>query len=70
GRAVEELERRYGVDVALERADLEEFPVTATFTGDSVEDVVLVLCEIARARCEFEEGRIWIGTSEAPSPNP
>lgn len=69
-RAVEELERRYGVQVSIERPDLEDFPVTATFTGDAVEDVVLVLCEIARVRCEFDEDRIRIGTNEARSVAP
>lgn len=70
GRAVEEVERRYGVPVSLERTDLEGFPVTATFTGRAVEDVVLVLCEIARARCEFEQDRIRIGTEETRSVDP
>jgi len=52
-RALREIERRYNVSTELEDPELATLTVTAAFTDQEPEDVLLVLCEIVRARCLF-----------------
>jgi ferric-dicitrate binding protein FerR (iron transport regulator) len=59
-RAIREIERRYGVAVVLEDPKLGELAVTATFTDQVLEEVVLVLCEIIGGRCSVEQDRVRI----------
>lgn len=64
-RAIREIERRYGVEVVLESPGLADLAVTATFTDQSIEDVMLVLCGIIEGRCSVDGERVRIGT-DAP----
>lgn len=57
-RAIRELERRYGLEFTVADSSLLDMSVTAAFTGQPVEDVVVVICEIVGARCEMEENRV------------
>lgn len=68
-KVLSEIERRYDVRVTLETAALSPLEVTAIFTNQPVEDVILVVCRIVGARCAFDEGRyrIGIGSSTAGS---
>lgn len=60
-RAVREIERRYGVEIVVEDPSLSEYNVTAAFTGQPAEEVVLVLCEILNTRCTMQDGQFRIG---------
>lgn len=61
--ALLEIERRYEVEIDLRAPALQDVPVTATFTGQPVEEVVSVLCEIVSARCTLgADGRIHVNT--------
>lgn len=51
GRAFEEIERRYGVEIVIDDPSISRLTVTASFTGQSVDDVVQIICEIIGARC-------------------
>lgn len=53
-RALREVERRYSVSVVLTDSALAELRVTASFTGEPLDQVILVLCEISGARCSIE----------------
>lgn len=64
GQALDEIKRRYGVNIALEDPALAELTVTATFTDRPIEHVVFVICEIVNAACTLDDGRIRIGTGE------
>ena len=63
-RALDEIERRLGVDVVLEDAELEDVTVTATFTDQTVDEVILVLCGMLGAECLIDGRRAVIA---APS---
>jgi ferric-dicitrate binding protein FerR (iron transport regulator) len=67
-RVAEELEQRYGARVTIEVAALRELTVTAAFTGQSVDEVVAVICEAVGAECDVneEEIRIRARTGVAP----
>jgi transmembrane sensor len=58
-RAVREIERRYWVKVLLEE-DLADVAVTVTFTDETLNDVVLVLCEMVGAQCEVDERQVHV----------
>lgn len=66
-QAVEEVRRQFGVTVALEAPELEDVPVTATFTNSSAEDVIHVLCKIVEAECkrDLSTGHFRIEPPEA-----
>jgi ferric-dicitrate binding protein FerR (iron transport regulator) len=59
-RAIEEIEGRYDVDVVLETPSLGDLTVTATFTDQEWDRVVLVLCEVVRAKCSIEGDKVRI----------
>lgn len=59
-RAIEEIEYRYGVEVELEDPALAELTVTATFTDQPVESVMLVMCQVLGAECASGEGEFRI----------
>lgn len=59
-RAIEEIEYRYGVEVELEDPALAELTVTATFTDQPVEHVILVMCQVLGAECVAGEGEFRI----------
>lgn len=63
-RAIREIEARYGVDVVLESPELGELAVTASFTGQSLEEVILVLCETIASECLIGEEQVRIGIPE------
>jgi transmembrane sensor len=69
-RALQEVERRYGVDAHIERGELADITVTATFTDQDVREVVLILCEIVGARCSIDNGTARIGNEESVPPPP
>jgi transmembrane sensor len=52
GAAVAEIEREYGVDIAISDPDLTNRTITAWFAGWSLEDVMEVVCVVAGATCE------------------
>ena len=56
--AVAEIERRYGVDVEIADPTLASMEVTATFSGQPLDGVVLVLCQVLNARCEMGGGQV------------
>jgi transmembrane sensor len=56
--AVAEIERRYGVDVEIAGPTLASMEVTATFSGQPLDGVVLVLCQVLNARCEMGGGQV------------
>ena len=55
-----ELERRYGVPVRLADPAVAERTVTAWFTNESLEHVLLIVCRAADARCQIGENTISI----------
>jgi len=63
-RALDEVERSYGIPIEIEQSGLERLTVTATFTDQSVGDVISVLCQIVGAECTVEEERVRIGGSQ------
>lgn len=71
--AVDEIQRRYGVSVSIETPSLSEVAVTATFTDQSVGEIMSVLCEIVGADCLVDEheirirGRPPLSRSRSPS---
>jgi transmembrane sensor len=56
--AVAEIERRYDVDVEIADPTLASMEVTATFSGQPLDGVVLVLCQILNAECEMGGGQV------------
>lgn len=66
-RALQEIERRYGADVTLESSGLADLAVTATFTDQSLEDVMLVLCGIIEGRCSVDGSRVRIAANASTS---
>ncbi len=66
-RALDEVERAYGVDVILERPALGDLAVTATFTDQEVDEVILILCEIVGVDCSMENGLVRVGSGERPA---
>lgn len=60
GRVADELERRYGVDVYVEDPELTELTVSGTFTDQTLDEVLLVVCEIVGARCVHDDERVEI----------
>jgi transmembrane sensor len=58
GKAIQEIQRLYGVEVLLEDPALAEMTVTATFTGQGLDDVISVLCGIVGAECTLDEDRV------------
>lgn len=50
-----EIERQYGVRVELPDDGLAERTVTASFTDRSVEEVLMVVCRVADARCTLRD---------------
>jgi len=56
--AVAEIERRYDVDVEVADPTLASMEVTATFSGQPLDGVVLVLCQILNAECEMGGGQV------------
>lgn len=60
-RALDEVGRRYGLPIEIQESSLTKLTVTATFTDQSVNDVISVLCQIVRAECAVEEDRVRIG---------
>ena len=60
-RAFSEIERRYGVEFVIDDPSVSRLTVTAVFTGQSVEDVVQIVCQIIGARCVTEDGRVRVG---------
>ena len=68
GRAMQEVERRYGVDVVVEDPALAEITVTATFTDQDLEQVLLVLCEVVAADCALEGDVVEVRGGAASSP--
>lgn len=60
-RVISEIEHRYGVTVELESEALSDLTVTASFTDQPVESVLIVVCEIVAAECTAEDGRFLIG---------
>lgn len=60
GDAVQEIEERFGVATMIREPALRDLPVTGTFTDQSPDVVIRVLCELARATCElnFDQVRI------------
>lgn len=67
-RAFQEIERRYGVEAVIEDPGIADLTVTAAFTGQSVEDVVRVICEIVGARCVLEGDRVRVGAPRGGAP--
>lgn len=60
-RAVAEIGRRYGIQILLDDPALAELTITATFTDQAVESVILVICEMIGAQHSVDEdGRIHI----------
>jgi transmembrane sensor len=55
-----ELEQRYGVDVQLQDTALAQRTVTAWFTDESLEQVLLIVCRAADARCQNRDSTISI----------
>ena len=51
--AAREVERRFGVQVDIVDPGLESLLITAAFTGQTVQEVMLVVCETIRASCSF-----------------
>jgi crotonobetainyl-CoA:carnitine CoA-transferase CaiB-like acyl-CoA transferase len=54
GQVGAEIERRYGVRIRIQDPDLDRETVTASFTGESFEEVMVVLCRLLGARCSVE----------------
>lgn len=69
-RALEEIEQRLGLSVVLEDPELEDVTVTATFTDQTVEEVMLVLCGMLGTECIIADGRAVISSSPRPSAEP
>ena len=63
--AMQELERRFDVTVQFVDTGLGEVLVTATFVGQSLEQILPVLCETISARCTLEGEQIQIERSPA-----
>lgn len=59
-RALVEIERRLGLSVVLEDRSFEGITVTATFTDQTAEEVMLVLCEMIGTECIIADGRAVI----------
>jgi len=58
--AIREVEREYGVRVDIADPELAERTVTATFTNQSLAEVLDVLCSVVGARCTTDRDRITV----------
>lgn len=64
-RALGEVERAYGMEVMLDDPALADLLVTATFTDQEIEEVLLTLCEILGVACTLDEGAARVGIERA-----
>lgn len=63
--ALKEVERRYGVNVTLDDPSLGDVTITASFTGQSVQEVMLVLCEAVGADvCTVKGDEVHVGVAK------
>lgn len=67
-RAFQEIERRYGVEAVIEDPRISDLSVTAAFTGQSVEDVVRIICETVGAQCVLDGDRVRVGIAPVEAP--
>jgi len=58
--AAAELERRYGIEVHIADDDVAERTVSAWFSDEPLEQIVLIVCTAAEAQCSVEEDRVLI----------
>ena len=65
--AIQEIERRYHLDVRLDDPKLADLGITMTLNEEDEKDVILVLCEVVDAHCSIDGNRVLIA-GKAPSP--
>ena len=68
--AIDEIEHRYGVHVALEDPELGSLRVTMTLNDEDEKDVMLVICEVIGAQCPLEAGEVHIRRDPSLQPHP
>jgi transmembrane sensor len=58
--AVLEIQRRFGVDVEVLDPELDRVLITAAFTGQTGQEVMMVVCATIGASCSFEGSRVVV----------
>jgi transmembrane sensor len=59
-QAVWEIERRFGAEIDLDDPDLAGRTITTSFEGESLKEVITIVCRVVEADCRVEGERVLI----------